>query len=60
MTGIDSSSVGIGQMLRIATEEGFDLEGITEKDFNYTFTDPGSDHRSVTPYKMLAYQKTDD
>ncbi len=30
---------------------------LIEKDFNYTFNDPESDHRSVTPYRMLAYRK---
>ena len=136
VTGIDSSSVGIGQMLEIAHGEGLDLKGIVrdiynfqgidkfdiilldsmfhftrkdrkkeveylkdvfgamksgamlviclhnmgaiyktfsgvinqfdnlalfmEQDFNYTFNDPDSDHRSVTPYKMLAYKKKED
>ena len=33
---------------------------LMEQDFNYTFNDPNSDHRSVTPYKMLAYKKKED
>ena len=33
---------------------------IMEQDFNYTFNDQNSDHRSVTPYKMLAYKKKED
>lgn len=33
---------------------------IIEQDFNYTFNEPNSDHRSVTSYKLLAYKKKED
>ena len=136
VTGIDLSSVGIDQMLRVAQEEGLALKGMVgdiytfkgferydmilvdsmfhfakkdrekevdflshvfdsmkpgailviclhntgaiyttfigvvhqldhlvlfmEQDFNYTFHDPNSDHRSSTPYKMIAGKKKED